>query len=189
MKYLSVLLIALLGFTYSASAQNGNDAISKYFNQYVDDSNFTVVYISSKMFELLGKLDVDELEDEEAAAVMEVVKDMRGLRVLTTEHNPLKMYEEAVNTINTKEYEQLMTVRTEDENVQFLVKESSGDVINELLLLVGGQEDFVLVSFIGNIDLNKISKLAKVLDVDGAEHLDKLEDQPDEGNSKSTKEY
>ena len=53
-------------------------------------------------------------------------------------------------------------------------------MINELLLLVGGKDEFVMVSFIGNIDLNKISKLAKVLDVEGAEHLDKLEDRPKE---------
>jgi len=27
---------------------------------------------------------------------------------------------------------------------------------------------------VGNIDLNKIAKLAKKLDIDGAEHLDKI---------------
>jgi hypothetical protein len=86
------------------------------------------------------------------------------------------MYNEAVKTINTKGYDQLMTVRTEDEKVQFLVKEDA-DVISELLLLVGEEDEFVMVSFIGNIHLNKISKLAKVLDVQGAEHLEKLEEE------------
>jgi len=44
-------------------------------------------------------------------------------------------------------------------------------------LLVGGTEEFVMVSFVGKIDLDKISRLAKKLDVDGVEHLDKLGDR------------
>ncbi len=181
MKYLSIILLAIFGLSLNASAQD--DAISKYFNQYVDDEKFSVVYISSKMFEMLGKLDIDELEDKETEVVLEVVKDMRGLRVLTTEHNAMKVYNEAIKTINTKGYDQLMTVRTEDEKVQFLVKEDD-DVIRELLLLVGEEDEFVMVSFIGNIHLNKISKLAKVLDVEGAEHLEKLEEEEEQENKK-----
>jgi vacuolar-type H+-ATPase subunit F/Vma7 len=186
MKYLSLILIAVLSFSVSASAQD--DAISKYFNKYADDEKFTVVYISAKMFEMLGKLDLDELEDKETEAIMEVVKDMRGLRVLTTEHNAIQVYEDAIKTINTKGYEQLMTVRTDEENVQFLVKES-GDVINELLLLVGEANEFVMVSFVGSIDLNKISKLAKVLDVEGAEHLEKLEEEKKKTTKKESKAF
>jgi vacuolar-type H+-ATPase subunit F/Vma7 len=187
MKYLSMIIIAVLGFSFNATAQD--DAISKYFNKYADDEKFTVVYISAKMFEMLGKLDLDNVGDKDTEAILEIVKDMRGLRVLTTEHNAVQVYNDALKTINTKGYEQLMTVRTEDENVQFLVKES-GDVINELLLLVGEADEFVMVSFVGNIHLDKISKLAKVLDVEGAEHLEKLEDQEKKkASGKNTQSY
>jgi len=173
MKYLSLLTIVLIGFL---SPLNAQDAITKYFNQYVDDERFTVVYISPKMFEILGKLDIDELQDEEAQIIMDVVSELEGLRVLTTEETPLKFYEEAKSKINTKEYEVLLTVRDEGENVQFLIKDE-GNTINELLLLVGGEDEFVLLSFMGNIDLDKIAQLAKKLDVKGVEHLDKLEEE------------
>ncbi len=175
MKYLTIFLIAFLGMSVSAQSQ---DAISTYFEKHMDDENFTVVYISAKMFDLLGKLEIDELEDDEAQAVLNVVKDMRGLRVLTTEVNPKQMYKEATNTINTKGYEVLMTVRDDGDDVQFLIKDSGDmEVINELLLLVGSEDEFVMVSFVGMISLDKISKLANVLDVEGAEHLDKLEER------------
>ena len=176
MKYLLVLMISLFSFLGTTNAQD--DAITKYFNKYMEDEAFTVVYLSPKLFELLGKLDIDELEDKEAEAVMEVVEDLKSLRVLTTEENAEKYYNEAVNMINTKEYEVLLTVRDDEENVQFLIKDQ-GNIINELLLLVGGTDEFVMVSFVGNIDLDKISKLAKKLDVDGVEHLDKLDERED----------
>lgn len=173
MKYLPFLIIVLTSFLNPLNAQS--DAISKYFDQYIDDERFTVVYISPKMFEILGKLNIEEMEDEEAQVVMDVVKELKGLRVLTTEASPMKFYKEAKSKINTKEYEILLTVRDEEENVEFLIKDE-GNSINELLLLVGSDDEFVMVSFTGKINLGKISKLAKKLDVKGVEHLDKLDE-------------
>ena len=174
MKYLPILIIVLTGFLSPLNAQS--DAITKYFDKYVNDERFTVVYISPKMFEVLGKLDLDELKDEEAQIIMDVVKDLKGLRVLTTEETPLKFYEEAKTKIKTSEYEILLTVRDDGENVQFLIKDE-GNIVKELLLLVGGEDEFVMLSFVGDIDLDKISQLAKKLDVKGVEHLDKLNEE------------
>ncbi len=145
-------------------AQSDANAIDKYFKQYIDNEDFSVVYISPKLFQMLGRLDVDVFEgDEEAEAVLDMAKDIQGLRILITEVNPGKYYEEAKTKINTKEYEVLMTVRSADgDDVDFYGIESDG-VIKELLLLVGGDE-FVLLSFVGNLDLNKISRLAKEIE-------------------------
>lgn len=170
MKIKSFLLTAALMcvFAVVGSAQNSDDAISKYFNKYLDDERFTVVYISPKMFQMFDKMKLD-LDDKEAQAIKNVVKDLRGLRILVAEDMDVSgLYEEASKTINAKEYETLMTVRNKKEdNVQFLIKDQNGgDIINELLLLVGSDDTFVLMSFIGNIDLNKISELADAFEND-----------------------
>ncbi|MBK9015962.1 MAG: DUF4252 domain-containing protein [Saprospiraceae bacterium] len=166
MKYLSILFALFLtaGITTSAVAQE--DAISKYFAKYVDDERFTVVYVSGKMFSMINKMELD-LDDEESQAILSVCKDLKGLRILTTETDGNKFYQEALNTINTKGYETLLEVREgKTENVKFLVKDSDGgNTLDELLLLVGGEdEDFVLLSFMGKIDLNEIGKLSKAFD-------------------------
>ena len=164
-----LFLIAALISVQAMSAQS--DAIEKYFSKYLDDDRFTVVYISPKMFSMVSKMDIKDMEPE----VKEIISNLRGLRILTTEINSEAFYKEALNTINTKEYEVLMKVRDGNESVQFLVKDDGGSTINELLLLVGGSSDFVLLSFVGTIDLNKISKLANSMDIKGAEHLEKIE--------------
>lgn len=179
MKYLSILFALFLtaGITNSAMAQE--DAISKYFAKYVDDERFTVVYISGKMFQMINKMELD-LEDEEAEAIMSVVKDLKGLRILTTETDGGKFYKEALQTINTKGYETLLEVREgNDENVKFLVKDSNeGSMLDELLLLVGGEdEDFVMLSFIGKIDLSQIGKLSKAFDEEGGNKGTKKNDE------------
>jgi hypothetical protein len=57
-----------------------------------------------------------------------------------------------------------------------MVKES-GDIVQELLMIVGGEKEFALLSFSGNIDLKKIGKLAKALDIDNLEYLNKLNEK------------
>lgn len=168
----NVVMLLLLNATMSFAQA---DAIDKYFSQYVDDERFTVVYISSKMFSLISDLDIDS-EDEETQMAMEMIQDLRGLRILTVDTLSSQFYDEAIQKIDTREYEMLMKVRDGKENVQFFIKDSDGAIINELLLLVGGGDDFVLLSFMGNIDLDKVSALANKIDVKGAEHLDKIKE-------------
>lgn len=168
MKNILLILLAMFS-TAILSAQV--DAIEKYFNQYLDDERFTVVYISPKMFNMVAKLDIEDMDAE----TKELISNLKGLRILTTEINTLAFYNEALKKINTSEYEILMKVRDGDENVHILIKDDGGSRIHELLLLVGGTSDFVLLSFVGDIDLDKISKLANSMDIKGVEHLDKIE--------------
>ncbi len=168
-------IISSLLFVFLSSLCFGQqDAIEKYFSKYKDNEDFTVVYISPKMFSLISKLDDNDMDDE----MRDAIKGLKSLKILTTDHGGARFYNEAKSLINTNEYEVLMTVRDDDSDIEFLVKDSAdGNIVNELLLLVGGEDDFVLLSFFGEIHLNKLSKLAESIEIDGMEHLDKLEDK------------
>ncbi len=168
MKYIGIIIIILIG----ASACFGQaDAIDKYFSKYKDDDRFTMVYVSPKMFSMFSKVaeGADEKIDQE---ITDMIANLKGLKILTSEINSAALYKEAISMINTNEYEELMTVRSEGDNVKFLVKDTdNGNIVQELLLLVGGDE-FVLMSFVGDIDLKTIGRLAKSMDI---KHVDKLE--------------
>ncbi len=167
-KYCFIFFLFALA-PYALKAQT--DAITKFFDKYLDDENFTVVYITPKMFQMIGKLD---LTDPDARDIKETLKDLRGLRILTTDQNAKERYKEAVGRFNPADYELLMTVRDKGENVRFWTKEEGG-VIKELLMLAGGDKNFTLMSFVGNIDLHKISKLSNHMDIKGIEHLKEVD--------------
>ncbi|MEM8909552.1 MAG: DUF4252 domain-containing protein [Bacteroidota bacterium] len=173
----SIIVVVLSLMSYSLVAQS--DAISTYFEKYLEDERFSSIYISPKMFNLIAKLDLEVLEEDDEAIILDVLGDLMGLRLLSTEIDPVKFYEEAVSTIDVENYDLLMSVRDEGENVRFWMKEN-GELINELLLMVGEEDEFLLVSFVGDIDLNKISRLAKVIEIDGVRHLNKLDDDRDD---------
>jgi hypothetical protein len=167
-----LLAMLPLFYLFAAVAPAQNDAINRFFNQYMEDERFTVVFVSPKMFSLVSKISTD---DEDWENVREVVGGLTGLRVLTSDSldNGLAFYKEALSKVPASEYAELLTVRDGKENVRIWVKDS-GNIINELLLLVGSPDEFVLLSLTGTIDLDKISNLSKGLDINGAEHLEKI---------------
>jgi hypothetical protein len=162
-----IITLVLLFAMQAAFAQN--NAIEKYFQKYEDKESFTSVYVSEYMFSLFADIDMENAEDKE---VMEILQGLKSLQVLTTDEDGKKYYEEAIKLIDQNEYKVLMKVKDGDTNVRFLIKKE-GNKVKELLLLVGGDE-FVLLSIMGDINLNKISKLAKHIDIQGMEHLDKV---------------
>lgn len=167
------LLFAILFLTISQCVMAQSDAISKYFNQYRDDERFTMVEVSPKLFNMIANIASEEIKDPE---VLEMIKEMQGLKILKTDIDPDGFYTEALNKINTNEYEEFLAVRDKDQNIKFMVKdEQDGNLVNELLLLVGGDDEFVMISFVGKIYLNKIAKLVKNMDIDELEHLEQLD--------------
>ena len=167
----TVICLSLL-FAFSAMFAQ-SDAINKIFSQYEDDPAFTSVFVSPKMFEMLAQMDIEVDGDDDAQAAMDIASDLTSVRVLTSEENGMKYYKEVMGKLNLSGYETLVRVNEKEENVQIYVKEK-GNTISELLVLVGEVSEFVLVSIVGDIDLDKISKLSKSSSFGEDFHLDKL---------------
>jgi hypothetical protein len=161
-------VFVVLFFSFQSQAQP--DAIEKLFNDYQKNEDFSVVFVGPKMFQMFVKATNNGESDDE---FKDVVKDLKGLRIMSTSKKTLATYAEANKRLNANGYEELMTVKDKGSNVRFVTKESN-KTITELLLVVGAADNFTMMSFTGKIDLNKISKLAKTLDIKGAEHLDKV---------------
>lgn len=161
-RFFFLLPLLLLGL--GAVAQD--DAIGKFFGKYLDDSRFTVVSVSPKMFRLLSKVQWDTIP----ADVRQTVTRLQSLRVLSTGTTPHVFYKEALAAIDRKEYEDLVTVRSSKDNVRFMIKEN-GDTIHELLMITVDDDDFTLMSFVGDIDLDKLSRLSADMGIKGMENL------------------
>ena len=164
--------LLFLGAAMSGYAQYS--ALDQFFSTHQDDTAFTVVNISPKMFQMISRIDIEEDENGE---ISELIKGITGLRILVKDNGDgTKLYEDAFSKISKNGFEELLTVRDKGENIRFMVKEgASADIIKQLVLLVGGADDFVLLDLTGNINLKTIGKLSRSLDVPGMEHLDKLE--------------
>jgi hypothetical protein len=163
MKRIPIFLTLLLA-TIGAFAQD--DAIGKFFGKYIDDSRFTVVTVSPRMFRLMSKVNWDTIPAE----LKQTVSRLQSFRVLSTETTPALFYKEAMTHIDRKEYEELITVRSNKDNVRFMIK-TTGDTIHELLMIAADEDGFTLMSFVGDIDLDKLSRLSTDMGIKGMENL------------------
>jgi hypothetical protein len=168
-----IILTMVMFASMGLSAQN--DAISKFFSKYADDTSFSNVNISSKMFKLFTNVEVDNPNDKE---ILDAINSLSGLRILAKSDisNGRELYKEAFSKVNVKEYEELMSIREKDQDFKFMIKQN-GNNIQELLMISGGPKEFMIMSITGNIDLNKISKIGSKMNIGGLENLEKMNDK------------
>jgi Domain of unknown function (DUF4252) len=166
-------IIAVAGLMMVMTGVFAQDAISKFFSKYQTDESFSQVTVSGKMFGLFTNMEAETAEDKE---ILDAISKLKGLRILAKEdaRNARILYKEAFTLIPMKEYEELMSVRDKDKDMKFLIKESGGK-ISELLMVMGGNEQFMVLSLFGEIDLKQVSRIGKKMDVKGLEHLDKMD--------------
>ncbi len=169
MKKIAAIMVLMVTVT----AVNAQDVISKFFNKYQNDETFTNVNISSKMFGLFTEMDAETPEDKQ---VLEAISKLKGLKILAKQNarNSRDLYKEALSLI-PKNFEELMSVRDKDKDMKFMIQENGGK-ISEMLMIVGGNEEFMILSLFGEIDLKQISRIGSKMNIKGLENLDRMND-------------
>jgi hypothetical protein len=169
------LMIAVVGMLMAITSQAQNDAIAKFFSKYQGDESFSQVTVSGKMFSMMANLDG---ETEEEKAMINSISKIKGLKILSKSdtRNSRELYKEAISMIPAKDFEELMAIRDKDKDMKFFTKESGGK-ISELVMVMGGNDEFMVMTIFGEIDLKEISKIGRSVKIDGLENLEKVKEK------------
>lgn len=164
----------ILSFVLLALPSFAQDAISTYFSDYNDEERFTKVSISGKMFELMTHIEGETQEERE---MLEAIADLTGMKMLVCAEcgDATKMYAGALKRLGS-EFEELLRVEDNEEDLTFLIKESGGRVA-ELFLVARSEGEFFIMSLVGDIDLNQIAQIGRAVNVEGLEKLEKMDDK------------
>ncbi len=168
------LTLAMAAATIALHAQG--ELINRYLDQYADDETIVKVSINSRMFSLFTEMEGGTEEEKE---FLDAVSNLKGLKILASDSlgkgRSREMFNKAAKDVDGAGYEELMTVKDAEEDVKFSIKEKGG-IIEELIMVVGGNKNFVFLSLYGEIDLKTVSKLASAMKVDGLRSLEKLDE-------------
>ncbi len=169
------LMVGIVMMAVAVAAQAQNDAIAKFFTKYQNDESFSQVTVSGKMFNMMANLNGETDEEKE---MIQAISKIKGLRILSKNEarNSRDLYKEAISMIPSKEFEELMSIRDKDKDMKFYTKEAGGK-ISELVMVMGGNEEFMVMTIFGEIDLKEISKIGKSVNIDGLENLDKIKEK------------
>lgn len=156
--------------------------VDKLFDKYAGQDGYTTVYITKYMFSMFAKM--GENNPEEAEELGRIFGKLDNIKILAVDDEAaitgqVNFYKEIMKELPGDQYNELMVIKEKDSDIVFLAREK-GDVIVELLLIVGGSSnsDNVLISIQGVIDLENISKLSQGLGIQGMEELEKIDQQP-----------
>ena len=145
------------------------------FDKFEDQEGITSVVVNKKMFALLSKM---EVKDKESQQYVNLIKKLDNLRVFVTQSDKKADEMKAVSDkyIKSSSLEELMKINDKGKSVKIYVKSGATDSqIKELMMFVegSGKEDTVLMSLIGDFDLNELSVLTDKMNLPGGDELKK----------------
>lgn len=168
MKKQALLVLLLSVMTLSLRAQTS--PVDDLFDRYDGKEGFTSVYISSKMFSLLSRIDSN---DEEFRNLVTRIKGIRILSIDSAKNiSGVNFVSELMPRLRRNGYEELMTVKEENDNVFFMIREVGGKIA-ELVMITGGDGSSV-VSIRGDLDLKTIASLSDSMGIGELEELEKV---------------
>lgn len=152
------------------------------FDSYEGQKDVTSVVVTKNMFKLLADMDL-ESDDPEVKEYLDMVNNLDNIKIFMTENKDLaqKMANDVKSYVSSsKGLNELMRVNDEGKNIKFYSKEGKSDsFVSELLMFVdgniNGKSETIVMSITGNIDLKKIGKLTKELNVPGSDELENIE--------------
>ncbi len=170
------LICSLIVISLSMGVMAQKSPVEQLFDKYSGQEGYTSVHFTSYMFEIFAKI-ANEEEDKE---FKEASSKLESIKILTIDsalnaNRKESFYKEISALITAPEYKDLMIVKDGAEEIKFMIKEN-GETISELVMIISGGGEGVLMSLIGDIELKEISKLSKSMDIKGMEHLEKVEE-------------
>lgn len=167
MKRKIITSLFFLGFLLNAFAQKAQ--LNQLFDQYQDRSGVTSIKIAKPMFSLLSQLDI---KDAELESIRPMLSKIDGIRILVVEKsedatadprlglNFKKLSDEISTAVKALKYEELITVNSSENKVRFLASNTSGGMLDNLLLNVNAEGNMVLMMLDGRISMEDVNRIA-----------------------------
>ena len=159
-------VILILALVFTSSLTFGQSM----FDKLEDIDEVSSVVVTKDAFEILSKFNIQD-EDNEAVEVFNMIKELKELKMFTTEDSGIsaKMESMVKSAVRKSNLTELMRVKDKGSRVKIYVKSTKNkDFVSEVLMYIRdkdgerskGKMESMIVSLTGNIDINKMSKLA-----------------------------
>ncbi len=157
------ILIALIVTPMVTSAQS-------FFDTLEDMDGVDMVVVTKDAFELISKFKNISTNDNEGLKVFQMIQELKEFKMFSSEDAGIANEMDALfkKAIKKKRLTELMRIKEDKSRIKIYVKTTKNkDFVSEVLMLIKGLDkktqgysEAVVVSLTGNIDINKMSKIA-----------------------------
>jgi hypothetical protein len=172
MKKILFTTLFLISLIFGAFSQ----AIDKFHEKFRDDSKYLSISLESGLLKLLSNIQTEDKDTDEFLRAMAGINKINVYRIDRNESSfDENSFSDFKKDIRKEKYEELMVVRDGTAHLDFMIRENKGK-ISDLVMMVDDKDEFLLLTLSGEIDLAMISKISDSLEIDGAEHLKKIDE-------------
>ncbi|MCB9081383.1 MAG: DUF4252 domain-containing protein [Lewinellaceae bacterium] len=160
-----LVIIALLG-PVIGTAQN--TALDKFIQQFRNQESATSLQLSGWGLQLASR----KTQNEDAQRLLNRITGLRMLSLKEGQTIARPQLKDLLSNLHTDHYEDLAVFRDGDNMVQFLIRENTSGMITDLLMLINGEDNFLLLNLEGELRFSDLNDLD--LEFEGAENLKRL---------------
>ena len=159
-----ILAIAILAIPFLATSQH--ESIEKFYDKYVKNEKVTDISLNGWILSLASKM-----TEEDGT---EILQKITKLRIMVAEDKNIVTktdIKQLMKDVRKNKFEDLITVRDEGTRVNFMIREEGKNITN-VLVIVHGDDEFILLSLEGNLNWEDLNELN--FDVEGGDVFKKL---------------
>ena len=160
-----LLIVFLLSLPLAIFAQN--QSIAKFYAKYKDYKNVTNINLEGWGLKLATNFSKDK-------DTKEGLRQVTKLNVMIMENGNIVArtdVKQLLKNVRQDKFEELMSFREGKSTISILIKEKK-EAITNLLVVVNGEKDFILLNIEGWLNFSDLSKLN--IDIEGGKYLKKI---------------
>jgi len=167
-------LILFFCLCLSANVITAQNIIDDKFNHLKNLDNATEINLSAKLFSFAANFtDSGEKEMDEMAEFASTITGFK-LIALQDHKNCALEYKSGLNYIG-EDFDELVKIRSKDGNFSLYIDETN-NIVHELVGIGTDNNEFIVFSLTGAMDLKKVGEFASEINMDGFDKMESIKD-------------
>ena len=158
MKNLILIPVALLLLSLQSCIVSSTPKMGFFDNPHYDYKGAKFTSINVPMFLTKPMVKKAMREDGESEELINLIRKISDIKVMTVENGNKEMLTDLTKYLTKNNFEEWMTVKKENETVNFQAKQK-GEVIKNLLITVHSGNELVFVDVSGKFTADDISRI------------------------------
>ena len=158
MKNLIIIPVALLLLSLQSCIVSSTPKMGFFDNPHYDYKDAKFTSINVPMFLAKPMVKKAMREEGESEELINLIRKISDIKVMTVENGNKEMLTDLTKYLTKNNFEEWMTVKKENETVNFQAKQK-GEVIKNLLITVNSGNELVYVDISGKFTADDISRI------------------------------
>lgn len=149
-------LLFIISFFAATIAQAQENNLDQIFEKYKQSKGVTSIKIGKPMFTMLNKM---KINDADLQLLKPLLSKINSIKMLIFEDSDAAVQAQINGSLNKLKYQELMTINSEKNNINFRAEDTDGDLLKNLFLTIVSDNTTIFMILDGSLKYEDINTL------------------------------